>query len=166
MELAVITLSISLIIFFAYLFSDIFKRYQIPDVLFLLVIGLILGPITNQINVNDFGVLGNVFATITLTIILFESGINIKTREILSSAPRAVLLMLLTLIFSIITIIPFGIFFFNLSLIESILVGSVVGGVSAGMSALISEKLPKFIKFEEFNLTGWEKTVFLVSSFY
>ncbi|MEX2410930.1 MAG: cation:proton antiporter [Candidatus Paceibacterota bacterium] len=142
MELALITLSIGSLIFFAYLFTSLFEKYQIPDVLFLLSIGLILGPITHLVDIEQFGILGDVFATLTLLIILFDAGLNIKIKGILGSASRASALMFSTLLISTAIVTPIGYFFFGLAILESIFVALIVGGISAGIVIPIANKLP------------------------
>ena len=64
---------IGLLIFAAHLFTEIFSRKRIPDVLLLMVIGLILGPILHWVKPEDLGSVAGVFTTITLVIILFQS---------------------------------------------------------------------------------------------
>ncbi|MEX0690164.1 MAG: cation:proton antiporter, partial [Candidatus Paceibacterota bacterium] len=157
MELALITLVIGLLIFSAYLFSSIFDKFQIPDVLFLLVIGLVLGPITNLVDIKEFGILGNVFATLTLLIILFDAGLGIKVKGLLKTVTRATLLMFITLIGSILVVTPIGYYFFELSIIYSALIGLIVGGISAGIVIPIAEKLS--IKEETRDMLALESNV-------
>ena len=65
---------IGLLIFAAHLFTEIFSRKRIPDVLLLMVIGLALGPVFHLVKPEELGPVTSVFTTITLVIILFESG--------------------------------------------------------------------------------------------
>jgi NhaP-type Na+/H+ or K+/H+ antiporter len=142
MEIAIITFSIGALIFLAQFFTQIFKRFQIPDVLFLVGIGLVLGPITGLIDVSDFGILGELFATLTLLIILFEAGLGIKLRGLFSTAPKAITLMLLTLASTIAVVLPIGIFFLDIPFTEVLLAGVLLGGVSAGIAVPLLKNLP------------------------
>ena len=69
---------IGLLIFTAHLFSEIFSRKRIPDVLFLLIIGLLIGPIFHWISPERLGNAGSLFSGITLVTILFESGTQLR----------------------------------------------------------------------------------------
>lgn len=142
MDIALIIFGIGAIIFLSHLFSQIFEKFNIPDVLFLVAIGFILGPITGFVSVTNLGVIGEVFVLLTLLIILFESGLDIKLKGLFSSAPRALVFMLATLISTIGVITFFGHFVFAFTFIESLLVGTLLGGVSAGISLPLLKKLP------------------------
>ena len=63
---------IGLLIFTAHLFSEIFSRKRIPDVLFLIIIGLLIGPVFHWISPESLGNAGSLFSGITLVTILFE----------------------------------------------------------------------------------------------
>ena len=142
MDIAFIIFGIGAIIFLSHLFSQIFEKFNIPDVLFLVAFGFILGPVTGLVSVADLGVIGEVFVLLTLLLILFESGLGIKLKGLFLSAPRALVFMLATLISTIGIITFFGHFVFTFTLVESLLVGTLLGGVSAGISLPLLKKLP------------------------
>jgi potassium/hydrogen antiporter len=74
----------------AHLFTESFSRTRIPDVLWLILIGLGIGPLGHIIAPDDFGVVGPIFITITLVIILFQSGIGLSLNTLLKSYPRLI----------------------------------------------------------------------------
>ncbi len=53
-----------------------------PDVLFLLGVGLALGPMTEVLRPEDPGSVGPVFTTVTLVIILFEGGLDLHVDDL------------------------------------------------------------------------------------
>ena len=67
---------VGILVFLAHLFTGIFSRTRIPDVILLIIIGICVGPILGLASPPQFGAVGPVFTTITLIIILFESGIT------------------------------------------------------------------------------------------
>ena len=69
---------IGLLIFTAHLFSEIFSRKRIPDVLFLIIIGLLIGPVFHWVSPESLGNAGSLFSGITLVTILFESGTQLR----------------------------------------------------------------------------------------
>ena len=69
---------IGLLIFTAHLFSEIFSRKRIPDVLFLIIIGLLIGPVFHWLSPDSLGNAGSLFSGITLVTILFESGTQLR----------------------------------------------------------------------------------------
>ena len=62
---------IGLLIFTAHLFSEIFSRKRIPDVLFLIIIGRLIGPVFHWLPPESLGNAGSLFSGITLVTILF-----------------------------------------------------------------------------------------------
>lgn len=75
---------IGLLIFAAHLFTEIFSRKHIPDVLLLIIIGLLLGPVFELVRPEALGSVASVFTTITLVIILFQSGTELNLHTLLS----------------------------------------------------------------------------------
>ena len=65
---------IGLLIFAAHLFAMIFSTKKIPDVLLLLLIGIIIGPVLGLVYPDFLGKAGTIFTSIVLIVILFDGG--------------------------------------------------------------------------------------------
>ena len=76
--MSTIILIIGLMIFVSHFLAVLFRRTNIPDVLVLMVIGLVAGPLLGWVSAADFGKVGPVIATIALVVILFESGTSLR----------------------------------------------------------------------------------------
>lgn len=90
MEMGGVILAVGMLVFLAHLFSALFERTRIPDVFFLILIGLCVGPVFHIVQPRDFGNVGRVFTTVALVVILFEAGLELKL-ENLRNALRGVL---------------------------------------------------------------------------
>ena len=55
---------VGLLVFVAHAFIGIFSRTRVPDVLFLTIIGILLGPVFHLVKPENFGAVGPVFATV------------------------------------------------------------------------------------------------------
>jgi NhaP-type Na+/H+ or K+/H+ antiporter len=77
METSVIIVFVGLLVFLAHLFVALFEKTRVPDVLYLIVIGLFIGPVLQLARPDQFGILGPVFTTIALVVILFEGGLDL-----------------------------------------------------------------------------------------
>jgi cell volume regulation protein A len=88
-DIPLIVLFVGILIFLGHLFESIFDLFKIPDLLLLMLIGLISGPILGLVSLDQFGVVGPIFAIITLIIILFEGGLNLRFEVIAGSLARA-----------------------------------------------------------------------------
>lgn len=130
-----------LLVFAAHLFSEIFSRKRIPDVLLLMMIGLLIGPIFHWISPDNFGVVGSVFSAITLVIILFESGTQLSFETLMNSL-RGTVKLTLTNFFATVTIIGIlGSVIFKVNPLVSIMLGSIVGGTSSAVVIPMVSKL-------------------------
>jgi cell volume regulation protein A len=131
MTIALAIALVGILVFLAHLLNALFNRTKVPDVLILFIIGIIIGPILNIVTVAQFGVIGPVFATITLVVILFESGTNLSFSKLGKSIHWAMLLTVVNFLAtagiagSVIWI------FLRLGLYESFIIGAIVGGTSS-----------------------------------
>jgi NhaP-type Na+/H+ or K+/H+ antiporter len=73
-----VILGVGVLLFLASLFIALFRRTRVPDVLLLIGLGLLLGPITGTVGPQAFGEAGPALSTIALTVILFESGLSLR----------------------------------------------------------------------------------------
>lgn len=85
MESALTIVFIGALVFLAHLFVALFERTRVPDVLYLVAIGLLIGPILKIASPADFGKVGHVFTTIALVVILFEGGMELNLEVLRSS---------------------------------------------------------------------------------
>ena len=69
---------LGLLIFCAHLFNAWFSRGRIPDVLLLMLIGILVGPVSGWVSPEQLEGTGPVFASLTLLFILFDSGIDMR----------------------------------------------------------------------------------------
>ncbi len=84
-----VVLAAGLFVFVAHLLEAFFERTRIPDILLLMVLGLLVGPVFGILALEDLGRVGDFLAIVTLAVILFESGLGLQLRTLLSSLGRA-----------------------------------------------------------------------------
>lgn len=100
---------LALILFAGYLAERLFDRFKVPDIFFLLIVGLILGPagltsyipgleILTPAYLAPFAVL---VAVLTLVVILFDAGIGLNPREMLTDAPFALIATVINFLFTV-----------------------------------------------------------------
>lgn len=102
-----LALIIASVILIGFLGDHLFKRTGIPDMLFLVTLGIILGPILVVLDSGLIRVLAPYIASISLVIILFDGGLKMRIYEVFSESPRAVLLATLGFMFATITVALF-----------------------------------------------------------
>lgn len=133
MDNALIIVFVGLIVFVSHLFTGIFERKRIPDVLLLMIIGLILGPVLRVVSPDDFGIAGPMFTTITLVIILFEGGLALRF-DTLKKAFRGTSALTVTNFITTTTVIGvLGWLVFRLNPVAAFILGAILGGTSSAV---------------------------------
>jgi potassium/hydrogen antiporter len=131
--MAEIVLVIGLLVFLAHFFTALFKRKRIPDVLLLLLLGVVLGPLTGWVKPEDFGHVGGVISMFALIVILFESGIDLRPDVILRTWRPTLSLTFITFGVTIVCAYLTGIYLLGLSPMLSWILGATVAGTSAAV---------------------------------
>ncbi len=132
-KIGLIIAIIGLLIFAAHLFSSIFSRRRIPDVLFLIIIGLIIGPLTHLVNSERLSLLGSILSAVTLVLILFESGIQLSFNNLKDSFKPSLKLTALNFIISAIAVWLVAWLVLKVDPIISLMLGCVLGGTASAV---------------------------------
>jgi NhaP-type Na+/H+ or K+/H+ antiporter len=133
MDTVFIIIALGLLIFFSHLFNQLFDRTKIPNVLLLLLIGIIVGPVSGIITKDFFGGLGQVFTTITLIIILFESGAGLRLDVIKKTLAPSLLLTILNFVITVTITVLVAMALTPLNVVEASFVGAIIGGTSSAV---------------------------------
>ena len=118
------------LIFLAHLFLHIFNRTRVPDVLLLIVVGIILGPASNLVPIESFGLVGPILVTVTLVVILFEGGIALKLSALRSALSKAVKLAATSFFLTMIVVGVTAHLLLSLEWIPSLIIGSIAASTS------------------------------------
>ena len=133
MDISVVIIALGLLIFFSHTFNALFVKTRIPNVLLLMLIGLVVGPVLHLISPADLGQFGSVFTTITLIVILFESGTNLNPQTLRQSIGKATLLTILNFVCVMVIAFLVGRFLLDLTLLHCLFLGAAVGGTSSAV---------------------------------
>jgi potassium/hydrogen antiporter len=141
MEIAISIIFIGLLVFLAYFFAWLFSFVRIPDVLMLISIGILIGPVLNLVHPTFLGEAGNIIVMLILVMILFEGATKLKfhflKKAFLGTISLAVISFLLTMTGVGILLWKFA----NLSIIASFLIGAIVGDNAAAVVVPLIEKM-------------------------
>lgn len=132
---AIVIALVGVLIFAAHLFEAVFRHTRIPDVLLLVIIGLLLGPLLNIATPTHFGSVGPVFTTITFILILFDAGIGLKITDLKSTYRETLMLSLISYFITTIIVGAAAYYLTDLGIVRSLILASVVGGLSAAIIA-------------------------------
>lgn len=131
--MAVVMLSVGLFVFAAYLFRGLFERTGVPDVLMLMLCGMLLGPVAGLVGPEDFGVAGRALATMALVIILFEGGVDLDIASLKPSIGPTLKLSLATFAVTVAIVAGCGYWLLGLPLMTALMLGVILGGTSSAV---------------------------------
>ncbi|MFH0928798.1 MAG: cation:proton antiporter [Candidatus Aenigmatarchaeota archaeon] len=144
----------SLILILGFIGNYLFKKTSIPDILILVALGIVLGPLFGVIDPDVLMPISELFSALALLIILFDAGLNLDIKKVLKDSPKATALTLTSFFVSVIFIASFTYFVLRWDFLNGLLLGAVLGGISSSVvipliSRLkISEKVSTVLSLE------------------
>jgi len=150
----VILLAAGVVIFLGVAGEAFFKKTGIPDVAFLMIFGVIIGPVLGIIQPEAVIQVVPYFAALALIIIMFDGGLNLDIKHIVKTAHFSVTLAVLGFILSVVIITLAAHYALGWLWLESILLATIVGGSSSAIvfglvrNIKISEEVKSMLSFE------------------
>jgi len=141
MDVIYALLTISIILFLGFFAESLFRRTHIPDVIFLLIIGFVLGPhVLGFADPSSFGNYASIFTTFALIFMLYQGAFNMDLESLLKGAIKGMEVTLANFFFSsaliaaVLLLVGFDIFL-------SILAGFMLGGISSAFVIPVIKEL-------------------------
>ena len=153
-EAHVILLAAGVVIFLGVAGEAFFKKTGIPDVAFLMILGVIIGPVFGIIQPEAVIQVVPYFAALALIIIMFDGGLNLDIKHVIKTAHFSATLAVLGFVLSVVMISIAAHFALGWAWLDSILLASIVGGSSSAIvfglvrNIKISEETKSMLSFE------------------
>ncbi|KUG08305.1 cation:proton antiporter domain-containing protein [Solirubrum puertoriconensis] len=141
MSTPILIIILGCLIFFGHYLSEVFERTKLPEVIGLLLVGLLLGPVLGVAHAKDFGQGGRLFTNIVLVFILFESGLDVHLQQLQASLRGSVGLTVLNFIVSTLLGAAVGQWLAGLDLLSALMLGSILGGTSSAVVTSLIRKV-------------------------
>ena len=119
-----------ILLIIGFLADYLFRKTSIPDVLILITLGYLIGPVLYIVDPSNLAPASQIIATLSLVVILFHGGLDLDIATILSSAHRATILVFLGIAISMAATAAFVYYLLDWGLLHSLLLGAIVGGTS------------------------------------
>ncbi|MGC8623436.1 MAG: cation:proton antiporter [Candidatus Micrarchaeia archaeon] len=129
----ILFIAIAAIAFLGFVINALFERLKFTDVLPLMLIGLLIGPLLHLVNVSPTSTIAELTPYVTaiaIAFVLFNIGMNIKAKELSKVFGRASAFTFAVQIAIGITLAIATFFIFKWSLIEAFIFGFAVSGPS------------------------------------
>lgn len=144
------------IIVIGFLSNYLFERTGFPDMLWLIVLGILLGPVCGLVDTHSIMNLAPYLAALALVFILFDAGMAMNIYRVFAESPRAAILAVIsfafsalgTTLFMMVVVIP------TYPVLYSVLFGTIFGGncsivvVSLTSKIKVSEKCSTILSLE------------------
>jgi cell volume regulation protein A len=131
----------ALVIVIGFLGNALFERKGLPDMLFLIVLGYVVGPLLRLFDPLSVAALAPYLAALALVFILFDGGMHMNIRQVISESPRAILLAVLGFFSSLLIIAAFMTYLVGVPLLYGVLFGSIFGGSSSIVVVSLARKI-------------------------
>jgi len=153
-EAHVVLLAAGVTIFLGVIGEAFFKKTGVPDIAFLMVLGVVIGPVLGIMQPEAVTQIVPYFAALALIIIMFDGGLNLDFRQMARTAHFAFALAILGFIVSVMIVTLAAHFALGWQWLDSILLGTIVGGSSSVIvfglvrNIRISEGTKSMLSFE------------------
>ncbi|MCL2642071.1 MAG: cation:proton antiporter [Candidatus Bathyarchaeota archaeon] len=131
------------------------KKVGIPIFIFLILAGIMLGPVLNIFPREGLLSTLGLFATLTLLMVLFHAGLGLRTQSVLAIGGRVFIQTIIYTVVSIVLIGSLGYFVLKWDFIQSFIFAGIIGGeitaaviVPLSCSMKLKEKTIAFLTME------------------
>lgn len=152
-------LSLGIILLGGFITGFIFEKIKLPKIVGMILIGILVGP--SFLNIIDDSIINisSMLRQIALVIILTRSGLSINLNKLKEMGRPAILMAFIPATFEIIGVLILAPTLLNVSLVEALLIGSVLAAVSPAivvprMINLIDEEYGKKRNIPELIMAG------------
>ena len=152
-------LFIGIILILGRVFSSLFEKTRLPDVLPLMVLGMLLGPVGGLVRPDMFGQAGQIFTTLALIVVLFHSGLEFRLLSLRGAAGHGLFLTTVGFVLETLVIAWVVRVFLRVPQMYAFIVGAIVADNSTAVITPLLDKLKiadrtKTMLFLEANVTG------------
>ncbi len=116
----------------------VFERTSVPDVVWLMLVGILLGPVFGVVRREDLMAVGPYFGALTLVVVLFDGGRQLRLGDVSRSFPRAALLAVAGFSFNVVVMTlaslgaaALGFLPSQWTVMHGVILGAILGGSSS-----------------------------------
>jgi cell volume regulation protein A len=134
-------LILGIIIIVGFIGNFFFNKTRIPESVFLMLIGILLGPVFNVVSGKFFLDNASFLISLALVVVLLDSGLTLNISKTLKTAPIALIFTILVMLSTVVIVSAVTVLFFDWSLINGIFLGIIGSGTTTITITHLVEKL-------------------------
>ena len=115
----------------AFAANRLYRLTRVPDVIVLMFVGVLLGPVSGWIRADEFRNVIDTLGTLALMLILFEGGLELNLRETIRQFPGGVFLAMTGFLFTVALVALVAWKTHHLPVRSALLMGAVLGPISS-----------------------------------
>ena len=135
-------LLVSSTLIISYVSTYFYSKTKIPDILWVLAFGVVLGPVLGYFDKDMFLSISPLMSTLALSIILFEAGLTLDIAQLMKSISKATILSISTIL-TVIAVLGYALptlYPTQFNVLEGMLLGAMIGGTSTvAVFSILSE---------------------------
>ncbi len=140
-DLTLTFIIVAFMIVVGYLADVFFRKTGFPDILFLLILGIILGPVLGLFSKNDLAPITPYIIELSLIMILFYGGMDMNITKVVKQSGRATLLAVIYFVLVTIAVSVVAKFLLNIDWILALMFGPMIAGTSSMVIIPLCKKL-------------------------
>lgn len=141
MDVTLMLLYIGVILFLGFFAEFLFKKFDIPDLLVLIIIGFCMGPyVLGQVTPEAVNIVAPLFTTFALLFLLYDGAFNISLESLAKGAIKSLQITLVNYFVSV-TIVTLIMMAFGFDWLVSLMVGFILGGACSAFITPIMKQL-------------------------
>ena len=134
-------LILGIIILVGFIGNLLFNKTKIPESIFLMIIGILLGPVFNVVSGKFFLDNASFLISLALVIVLLDSGLSLNISKTLKNTPTAFFFTILVMLSTIAIVSAVTVIFFDWPLINGVFLGIIGSGTTTITISHLVEKI-------------------------
>lgn len=122
--------SLAIIFIFGIMFGKLFEKIGLPKLIGMILLGAIIGENSLNLISSDLNLISAQLRKVALIVVLTRAGLSLNVKDLKAIGKPAILISFVPAIFEILGIVLVSSLLFNISLVEALLLGSVIAAVS------------------------------------
>jgi Na+:H+ antiporter len=133
MELSIFFATLGGLLVLAFVANRLVGYTRVPDVVILMAAGVVLGPVLHWVNPDMFRGITKGFGSLALILILFEGGLDLKLREILTHFVPGLFLSIFSYVLTMGAVGAISHYIVQYGWLDALMVGAIFGCISSSI---------------------------------
>lgn len=141
MKIPIILMIVAGLLFYGHFLENISQKTSIPDILGLVLLGILAGPVFKWVDPEIFGIYGSLLSTLVLALILYISGTSLKIEDLKKYIAPSMGVVYAGYFITSALVSALCLALFDITLLSALYIGTILGGTSAAVVIVFIKNL-------------------------